>query len=536
MHLGALTGRAARNWPDRPALVFGKRRWSFTELHEEVERVSAALIASGVQRGDRVAVWMVNRPEWVFAQFAIARVGAVIVPLNTRYRADDVAYVLAQSKANLLLTHARSGPVDYLALLDASMPELREVRSSALELARYPALGRIVIVDTDDRPALTQWSDWLAGGAEVSPEAVAARFSETNESDHMMVMYTSGTTGSPKGAVHAHAPVRNAMERMAIYGIDHRDTQMSYLPLFHVYGFSEVVMGSVAVGARQVMMETFDADLALDIAERERATVLHGFDAHWLDLLRAQGTRPRQLAVRLATCPSGMASSVVTARRVEETFATTLSGWGMSESWAFVACSSPSDTLEQRTEASGSAMPGYEFRVIDPDTGEDLPPDTPGELLTRGYALMRGYFDRPEATGEVIDADGWLHTGDMCRLRPDGHVVFMGRYRDVLKVGGENVSPAEVEALLLGIDGVLDAAVVGVEDERLQEVPVAFVLVAATDGWTADAVVARMRGRVASFKLPQAVFFETVLPMTPSGKVRKVELRAMARERLAGRA
>ncbi|WP_089935362.1 class I adenylate-forming enzyme family protein [Candidatus Entotheonella palauensis] len=285
-------------------------------------------------------------------------------------------------------------------------------------------------------------------------------------------------------------------------------------------------------GAKQVLMDVFDAELALDLAEREGATILHGFEAHWLDLLVAQEKRPRRLKMRLGTLPSGVESTVPIAERVQDVFGPTMSGFGMSEVWAFVTASNPAHTREQRVNASGYPMNDYEFRIVDPETGVEQPVGTPGEIWIRGYAITSGYWDKPEATAEALDADGWLHSGDMGMMRPDGHLVFMGRYKDMLKVGGENVSPAEVEAYLRDMPEVLDAAVVAYPDARLAEVPVAFVIPSGTAEATEDDLIARCKGRIASFKIPRHVIYLDAFPMTPSGKIRKVELRAMALDTL----
>ena len=307
---------------------------------------------------------------------------------------------------------------------------------------------------------------------------------------------------------------------------------LSYLPLFHAFGYSEVAAMCALTGAKQVLTETFDPDEVLDLAEAEGGTIFHGFDTHWSDLMRAQEARPRRLSLRLGTLAAGMDSSTPVAHRAQEMFCPTVSGWGMSESWAFVSCSHPTHSVEQRCAASGYPMLDCEFRVIDPETGADQPPDTPGELLFRGYSMMTGYYRKPEATAETIDAEGWLHSGDMVRIRPDGHLVFMGRYKDMLKVGGENVAPAEIEGRLLELAEVAEVAVVGYPDPRLGEVPVAYVVAAAGAALTEDEVVGALRGRVASFKLPRHARLVDALPMTPSGKVRKVELRAKALEDL----
>ena len=512
--LGAILDDAARRWGGREALVFDDRRWTYAGFNAEVNRVAKGLIALGVAPGERVALWMTNRPEWLFLMFAIARAGACIVPLNTRYRTDDVAYAVTQSRSGTLVTIDRSGPVDYQGMLMQS-------------IGSCPDLRRVVVLGEARIAHATRWEELVAGGAAVTDADLAARAKAADPDGLMMILYTSGTTSHPKGVMHSHRPIRNTAERAQIFGYTADDVHMSYLPLFHIYGFSEIAMTCVLTGGRQVLMDAFDADRVLDLAERERATVLHGFEAHWLDLLNAHARKPRALSVRLGTLPSGVESTIPIAERVQDVFCPTVSGFGMSEAWAFVTCSHPSHTREQRTHTSGYPMHDYEFRVVDPDTGREQPVNVPGELLLRGYAVMDGYWDKPEATREALDADGWLHTGDMARIRDDGHVVFMGRYKDMLKVGGENVSPAEVEAYLRGMPEVLDAAVVACPDPRLVEVPAAFVILEPGVQADGDALVARMKGKVASYKIPRHVIFVDAFPMTSSGKIRKVELRAI---------
>jgi fatty-acyl-CoA synthase len=530
--LGGVLDEAARRWAQREALVFESQRWTYGELNAETDRVARALMALGVGPGENVALWMTNRPEWIFVMFAVARVGACLVPLNTRYRSDDLAYTLRQSRSAILITLDRSGPVDYQGMLIESMPAIDRRADGTLAIDGYPDLRRIVVLGEARLPHATEWKSFIADAVSVGEDALATRKAAVDPDGRMVICYTSGTTGHPKGAVHSHRPIRNTHERAQLLGMTVNDVHMSYLPLFHIYGYSEITMAAVLVGARQVLMDVFDADRALDLAEKEGATVLHGFEAHWLDLLNAQSRRPRRMPLRLGTLPSGVESTVPIAERVQDVFGPTTSGWGMSETWAFVSCDPPSSTREQRVHASGYPMIDCELRVVDPETGAEAPVGVPGELLVRGYTVMDGYWDNPEATAAAIDPEGWMHTGDMARLRPDGYVVFMGRYKDMLKVGGENVSPAEVEAYLRSMAEVRDAAIVAYPDPRLAEVPVAFVIRESGHDVAADTLLRRMQGRIASFKIPRHVIFVDAYPMTPSGKIRKVELRAEARRLL----
>ena len=528
--LGGILDEAAARWGQREALVFGERRWTYAELNDEVDRVAKALIALGVQAGENVALWMTNRPEWLFLMFGVARVGGCLVPLNTRYRTDDVAYAVKQSKSTTLIALARSGPIDYQNMLTETMPSIERHTSGALIIGGYPDLKRLVVLGARSLPHALDWAQFMAGGATINETELSARKTAVDPDGRMVICYTSGTTGSPKGVVHSHRPIRNTHERAQMLGMTMHDIHMNYLPLFHIYAYAEITMAGVLVGAKQIMMEAFDAERALDLAEKEQATVLHGFEAHWLDLLNAQAHKPRDIQMRIGTLPSGVESTYPIAEKVQDVFGPTVSGFGMSETWAYVSVDNPSSTREQRVHASGYPMNDFEFRVIDVETGADHLDDTPGELLVRGYTVMDCYWDKPEATAEAIDKDGWFHTGDMGRRRPDGYLVFMGRYKDMLKVGGENVSPAEVEAYLRVMDEVRDAAVVAYPDQRLTEVPVVFVIKEPGQAITAETLLQRMHGRIASFKIPKHVIFVDAYPMTSSGKIRKVELRAEARK------
>jgi fatty-acyl-CoA synthase len=513
--MGDLPARAARLWGDRDALVFGERRWTHAQFSAEVDRVAKGLIGIGVAPGDKVGIWMTNRPEWLFLMYAIPSVGAVTVPFNTRYRAEDVQYTVDQSDTSTLFFNDRSGPIDYAAMV-------RAVRGGWPKVERLVTLG-------DDVPEGSQgWDAFLAAGRGVDDGALDARRAGVSAADPMIIIYTSGTTSLPKGAVHNHAVIRNVAERTQMHGVTSSDVHAGYLPLFHAFGYTEVALFTVLTGSKTVLFETFDADTVLDAAEAEGITLLHGFDTHWGDFLRANRARRRDLRVRFGTLAAGQESTTPVARRVQEELCPTASGWGMSEVWTACVVSHMADSVEQRTEASGYPMHDVELKVIDPATGADQPPGVPGELLCRSYTTMLGYYGEPEATAETIDGDGWLHSGDLARMRPDGHVVFMGRLKDMLKVGGENVAPAEMEGRLRNLDGVADAAVVGLPDERLGEVPVAYVLREPGADLDGEALLAHLRGTVASFKLPRAVKVVDELPMTPTGKIRKVELRDKA--------
>jgi fatty-acyl-CoA synthase len=527
--LGGLPAEAARRWGAREAICFEERRITFAEVAAGVDRVARGLIALGIRPGDKVALWMLNRPEWIEAAFAVMKIGAVLVPINTRLRTEDVAYVLDQSDSVALILAERSGPIDYLGMVRELVP-----LGVPAERTRLPRLRHLVLWSDEARAGTVAWAQVGADGERVAAAALAARADAVDPRDLAFFMYTSGTTGFPKGAMHAHALIRNVTDRAFRLAITPADTIMMYLPLFHLFAFSEGMLTSMVSGARQVLTASFDAAESLDLVERERATVLHGFDTHYKELLEEQERHPRDVSsVRTGLLAAGMQSSTPIARRARELLGHFVSGYGMSEIGVGVAIGALDSTPEQCCEASGYPAPGYEVRIVAPETGREQPAGGAGEILARGYSLMRGYYKRPEATAAAIDADGWLHTGDMGLLRPDGHLRFLGRYKDMLKVGGENVDPMEVEAFLMAHPGINLAAVVGYPDARLSEVGVAFVRREPGRSLTAEDVLAHCHGRIASFKIPRHVLFVEEFPMTSSGKIQKAALREQALRQLA---
>jgi len=533
LKFGDLPALARERYGEREALSFEDRRWNYAEFDAEVDRVAHGLIAIGVEHGEHVALWMVNRPEWLFLMYAAAKVGAVLVPLNTRYRTADVAYTVKQSDSATWISMTRSGPVDYLAMVHDNLPDIAGQPPHNLTCTNFPKLRRVVLFGAEAEPGMLDWDGLLKAGETVSQSVLDARAAAVDPDHVLLIGYTSGTTGYPKGVMHSHIIIRNVIDRINRFGVTFDDAIINNLPMFHLYGYSESAMLAILSGARQILMESFDAAETLHLIEAERATIMHGFDTHYKDMLDCQARDKRDLSsLRFGTLPSGMLNSVPIARRSQDELAVTVSGWGMSETWAFSACSPANATAEQRCEASGFPMPGFEFRVIDPKSGRQLPPGEQGELLVRSYQVMKGYYNKPEETAAAIDAEGWLHTGDTCLIRPDGHLKFIGRFKDMLKVGGENVSPAEVEAFLLDMPEVDQAAVVGYPDDRLAEVPVAFIVAADDAAPDLDTVAKHCEGNIASYKIPRHVLCVGEFPMTPTGKVQKHKLRARAIEEL----
>ena len=478
-HIGALVDRAARLFGPREALYHEGARWTFAELKDDVDRTALGLIGLGVQPGDKVSLWMPNRPEWAHVLFAVAKIGAVLVPVNTRFRTADLEYVVRQSDTSTLITVDRSGPVEYLGMVRELCPELDGGDSNDLRPEAFPELKRVVVLGDAPQSGVTGWQEMLSAGESVPRRRLEERQQQVDPDGPALIMYTSGTTGFPKGVVQGHWIQRNVCDQANRMGITSRDVVLMYLPLFHAFGLYEGPLMCVMSGARMVLTTTFDPGESLKLIERERVTIVHGFDTHFHGLIsHPECSRTDRSSLRTGLLAAGMASSEAVARRTQAELCPTVTGWGMTEVGVGASLSFLDSPEDDRCTGSGFPLPGYDFKVVDSDTGWERPAGEMGELCVRSYATTPGYYKKPRETSEAIDSAGWLHTGDVAAIRDDGFIYFMGRYKELLKVGGENVDPVEVEALLLDHPGVKSVQVVGVADQRLSEVACACVVTA----------------------------------------------------------
>jgi fatty-acyl-CoA synthase len=531
--MGGLVDRAAAQFGHHEALYYEGKRWSFTDCQLEVDRVAKGLITLGIQPGEKVSLWIPNCPEWISIMFAVLKIGAVLVPINTRFRMADLEYVVRQSKSTTLITVDHSGPVRYFDMVRELCPDLTQSHPDQVHAARLPDLRRIIILGEQRCAGTHAWADMLARAGRIPDAGLAERQRAVDPDGTALIMYTSGTTGFPKGVMHNHNIVRNITDQANRMGVTPRDVILMYLPLFHAFGLFEGPLMSMLTGARMVLTTLFDPAEALALIAQEKATMLHGFDTHFHDLMNHPQCATTDLrSLRVGLLAAGMASSEPVARRAQELLCPTLTGWGMTEVGVGALLSFLDSSTDDRCLGSGWPLPGYEFKVIDPTTGQALPPGTMGELCTRGYGVMRGYYQKPEETAKAIDAAGWLHTGDMAIRRDDGMVRFLGRYKEILKVGGENVDPVEVEAFLLQHPAVNQVKIVGVPDARLSEVGAACLILNPGASVTAPDLIEFCRGKLASFKIPRHVVFVKEFPMTSSGKVQKFRLREVVMEEL----
>ena len=527
---GRLVDQAAERWGDSEALCFEGRRWTFAQFRDETDRVARGLSAAGIAPGEHVCLWLNNCPEYLFTLFAVAKIGAILVPINTRFRTRDMAYIVRQSDATTLIAAARSGPIDYLAMIQELVPGLGEQVPEALSIESTPALKRVILLSDDPVPGTLHWDAVLVAGQSVPADEVGRRCAAVDPDDTAYIMYTSGTTGFPKGVMQRHRVLRGVGSVADRLGVTPHDVTLTYLPLFHIFGVVVSALLSPLTGSRQVLMTaSLDPAEWLRLIEAERVTLIHGFDTHFKALLEDPTRAARDLSsLRTGAAGAGMQSSEPVMRRAQALMPT-LTGWGMTEVGGFGAMSYQDSDTEVRTTMNGWPLPGFEIKIIDPVTGLPQPPGELGEICFRGYGVMQGYYRKPEETATAVDQDGWLHSGDVGFLREDGCFRFLGRYKDMLKVGGENVDPMEVEGFLLDDPRINNVAVVGTPDPRLSEVPVAFVIREDGAVLSEEDVVGLCRGQMASFKIPRRVYFVEELPMTASGKFQKFLLRDEAR-------
>jgi acyl-CoA synthetase (AMP-forming)/AMP-acid ligase II len=511
---GLLATTVARHG-DRPAVVDGDRRLSYAELAARARDFAGALVASGIEAGDRVALWAPNSSNWIVAVLGLFEAGAVLVPVNTRFKGVEAADILARSRARALVTVTDFLGTDYLGLLEAAD-------------AKLPDLATVVVAQGPAPADTESWDGFLARATEAGRTEAERRGGDVTAHYPSDILFTSGTTGVPKGVVMTHGRTLGvATDWVAMTGLGPDDRYLMVNPYFHMFGLKAGILASVAAGATMYPEPVFDADRALARVAAERITVLPGAPTLYQSLLD-HPERDRHDLSSLRVAVTGAADiPVELIRRVaaELPFSLIVTGYGLTEAGT-ASATSPDDDPETIATTVGRARPGFEIRIVDGD--RDLPAGETGEILLRGPSVMAGYLDDPAATAATLSADGWLRTGDLGVVDERGCLRIVGRSKDMFIVGGFNAYPAEIENHLLRHPDVAQAAVIGIPDERLGEVGMAFVVTrsGATDG--RDEILAWCRDQMANYKVPRAIEILPELPVNATGKVVKDELRARA--------
>ena len=518
--IGANLERTVARFPDHEAMVefASGRRWTYRAFDDDVNAVARGLLGRGIEVGDRVAIWSPNCAEWTLLQYATAKVGAILVNVNPAYRTHELGYVLNQSGVRMLVSATEFKTSDYRAMVAEVRPE-----APALEIGCF--------IGTDD------WAALIDSGRDVAREAVAERMAGLAPDDPINIQYTSGTTGFPKGATLSHRNIlNNGYFTTELISFTDADRLCIPVPFYHCFAMVMGNLGCTSHGATMVIPAPgFDPGITLRAIEAERCTGVYGVPTMFIAMQNHPDFAERDLSslrtglMAGSPCPVEVMKRCISDMHMDEVGI----AYGMTETSPVSTQTRVDDDLERRTATIGRVHPHVEIKVIDPVSGETVPRGSPGEFCTRGYSVMLGYWEQPDKTAESIDRDGWMHTGDLAVMRDDGYCSIVGRIKDMVIRGGENVYPREIEEFLYTHPDIEDVQVIGVPDEKYGEEICAWVRMrAGAPPLDVDAVRAFCDGRLAHYKIPRYVMVVEEFPMTVTGKIRKVEMREVAVEAL----
>jgi fatty-acyl-CoA synthase len=531
--VGSALDRTAWLYPDHDALVFPalELRWSWHELNQWVSRVASGMIALGVEAGEKVGIWSMNVPEWMIAQFAAGRIGSVLVNVNPAYRLQELEDALRLADVATLIVGSPFKGSNFVAMVETLCPEVAAATSPDWQSARFPRLKRVIALGQRPGPGWWSWTD-LEQGPHATAAEFQARVEAVRPADVHNIQFTSGTTGLPKGAMLTH---RNVLMNAYCSGERLRysaaDRVCVPVPFYHCFGcVLGTMMGAVYGSAAVVPAPSFDAGATLEAIAGERCTAVYGVPTMYVaqlehpEFARFDLKSLRTGIMSGAPCPLPLMEKVVSVMGIREICI----GYGQTEASPIITFTSADDPIEVRVGTVGRPIPGLEVKLVDPATGREAACGETGELWARGHCVMAGYYNNPEATARAIDQDGWLHTGDLARCREDGNYRIVGRSRELIIRGGENIYPAEVEEYLHRHPAIAEIAVAGLPDERYGEIVAAWVVTKAGAALTADELKQFCRGQIAHFKVPHHVMIVPSLPKTVTGKIRKHVLRDQA--------
>jgi fatty-acyl-CoA synthase len=535
--VGELLEEMAREHPDREALVYSDRdlKYTYRQLNARVDRAAKGMLALGIGKGDHVGIWATNVPDWLTVFYACARIGAVLVTVNTNYRPSELEYVLQQSDMKALFLIDGYRETDYVQTVYDLVPELKTLPKGSLQSARFPFLKAVVYIGNRKHRGMYSFSEVMDLADRTSPEDFLRVKASLDPQDTVNMQYTSGTTGFPKGVMLTHYGIINngfsIGERQRFCGIDRLCLPV---PLFHCFGITLGVMAVLTHGATILPLETFDPLMVLAVVQKERCTALYGVPTMFI----AELTHPMFNMFDLSSlrtgimagspCPEPIMRQVMEKMHCSEITIV----YGLTEASPGITQTRTDDPVPVRVSTVGKPFEGVEVKIINPETGETLPPGQHGELCSRGYNTMKGYYKMPQQTAEVLGEDGWLRTGDQAVVDEDGFIRITGRLKDVIIRGGENIYPKEVEDFLRDIPSIRDVQIVAVPDQKYGEEAAAFVQL--RDGAALEPAEIQdfCRGKIARYKIPRYIFFTDSYPMTASGKIQKFKLREEAAARL----
>lgn len=533
--LGQILDNTIANYPDNDAVVYYDRdfRLTYRQFGDLVDHLAKGLMALGVQKGEKVAVWATNVPYWVPLQFATAKIGAILVTVNTLYKTTEVAYLLDQSDCENLFIVNGFRDTDYVQTIYELVPELKTQQRGYLKSAKFPHLKRVFFLGHEKHRGMYSIPEVISLHSMVGDDEYKTRQAQLAPHDVVNMQYTSGTTGFPKGVMLTHYNIANNGYWIgANQVLGPNDRLCVPVPLFHCFGCVLCVLAAVNHGSALVMLETFDPVMVMASIEAERCTAINGVPTMFIAMLQHKLFNKFNFSTLRTGIMAGSPCPVVTMNEVMQKMNAreiTIC-YGLTEGSPVLTQTTIHDSIRQKTETVGKAMPEVEVCIMDPETRKPLPAGTTGEVCSRGYNTMKGYYKMPEATAETVDADGWLHTGDLGVLDEDGYLSITGRHKDMIIRGGENVYPREVEEFVFRMEGIQDVQVVGVASAKYGEQVGAFVVLKEGYSYSPEDIRDFCRGKISNYKVPKYVVFTDSYPLTASGKVQKYILRQKASE------
>lgn len=535
--IGDVLDESAEKYPDNDAVVFVDKqlRYTYAEFKTLCDRAARGFMKMGVKKGDHVAIWATNHPEWVVTQFATAKIGAILVTVNPAYRTTELEYLLEQSDTNTILLIESFKTSRYVDMLYNVCPELKDSEPGKLNVDKFPMLKNVVFLGSDEKPGMFTWEQLLKMGDSVPQEELQKIQASLDIHDTINMQYTSGTTGFPKGAMLTHYNlVNNAYAVGQCVNYTHEDRICIPVPFYHCFGCVIGTLCTVVYGATMVIgSESFEPEPVLKAIQQERCTSLYGVPTMWIAELDHPNFDNYDLSslrtgvMAGAPCPIEVMKQVIERMGAEEiTIA-----YGQTECSPVVTMTRVDDPIELRVTTVGPPLPGIEVKVVDPASGEETPQGEQGELCSKGFQVMKGYYKMPDRTAETIDDEGWLHSGDLAVATEEGYLKITGRLKDMIIRGGENIYPREIEEFFYTNEKISDVQVVGVPSEKFGEEVMACIKLKEGETATEEELREFCKGRIAHFKVPKYIVKVDDFPMTVTGKVQKFKLRDMAIEK-----